>query len=108
MADAPKKGASIETTVELAGNYEDIAELLGTNESEYDQLEVLQEDFESVLSIVTRLGGATKSQIVEELPSDVSSTFDVDTVIYVLRVLELYGLVELDGNTWYPGSALAD
>lgn len=108
MSDDTESSEEIRTTVEIEGRYEQIADLLGSNESEYAQLGAVEDDMVSVLRIVTRTGGATKSRIAEELPSDVAADLDSDAVIHVLRVLELYDLVELDGNTWRPGPALAE
>lgn len=65
------------------------------------------EDMGEVMDIVTRTGGATKSRIATELPPGMAQDLDAERVIHVLRVLELYGLVRLDGNTWRPGPALS-
>jgi hypothetical protein len=97
---------TVETTVELTGEYEDIASILGNEEDSIAELDPLAADLEAILDIVGRTGGATKSHVVEELPSDVTADVDTDAVIHMLRVLELYDLVVLDGNTWRPGPAL--
>jgi hypothetical protein len=103
MADGDSESTSVRATVELTGDYEQIAEILGREHTRPGEMSSLVEDMTAVLEIVTRTGGATKSRIAEELPPGVSAELDADAVIHVLRVLELYGLVELDGNTWRPG-----
>lgn len=107
MPDEPESKESVEVTVELSGGYEQIAEIIGREGSEYEEIAVVADDLGAVLTIVTSTGGATKSRIAEELPPTVSTELDADAVIHVLRVLELYDLVTLDGNTWRPGAALA-
>jgi len=106
MSDDSETPDSVSATVELEGKYDEIAMILGRTPGAMDELEPLTDDMEAVLEIVGRTGGATKSRIAEELPGDVTADFDADTVIHVLRVLELYELVRLDGNTWRPGPAL--
>jgi len=106
MSDDSETPDSVSATVELVGEYEEIATILGRTPGAMDELDPVSDDMEAVLEIVGRTGGATKSRIAEELPGDVTADFDADTVIHVLRVLELYELVTLDGNTWRPGPAL--
>lgn len=105
MSDEEERDDSVSATVELVGKYEEIATILGKTTGSPDELNPVTNDMEIILEIVGRTGGATKSRIAEELPSDVIADFDADSVIHVLRVLELYGLVDLDGNTWRPGPA---
>ena len=107
MADEDETGDSVTATVELSGDYDEIAEILAVEGSDYPALSTVAEDMGAVLDIVTRTGGATKSRISEELSPDVTGELDVDSVIHVLRVLEVYELVRLDGNTWRPGPALS-
>lgn len=107
MPDEHKSNSFVKATVELSGGYEEIAEIIGSEGGEYAEIAGVADDMEAVLTIVTRTGGATKSRIAEELPPTVAAEFDADAVIHVLRVLELYDLVTLDGNTWRPGAALA-
>ena len=106
MSDDSETPDSVSATVELVGEYEEIATILGRSPGAMDELDPVTDDMEAVLEIVGRTGGATKSRIADELPGDVTADFDADTVIHVLRVLELYELVRLDGNTWRPGPAL--
>lgn len=107
MSEDVETDDSVSATVELTGKYDEIASILGKTAGAREDLAPVTADMEVVLEIVDRTGGATKSRIADELPADVTADFDPDTVIHVLRVLELYGLVELDGNTWRPGPALS-
>lgn len=106
MGDDDQTGDSVTATVELAGDYDEIAAILGREEEARQELHAVGEDLEAVLEIVQRTGGTTKSQLVDDLPAGVTADLDADSVIHVLRVLELYDLVTLDGNTWRPGPAL--
>lgn len=98
---------SVIATVELSGGYEKIAGILGQEREEYPRMSNIADDMGAVMDIVTRTGGATKSQLAADLPSGNARELDAESVIHVLRVLELYGLVRLDGNTWRPGPALS-
>lgn len=100
-------GRSVTTKVELSGKYDDIVDIMAGNELEYPQMSSTVADMAAVLDIVTRTGGATKSRIAAALPTGVATDLDAESVIHVLRVLELYDLVHLDGNTWRPGPALS-
>ncbi|PSP60468.1 hypothetical protein BRC73_02185 [Halobacteriales archaeon QH_7_66_37] len=106
MSEEETDGNAVSATVELTGEYEEIASILGERSESLAELDPVTGDMEAVLEIVDRTGGATKSRIAEELPSDVTADLDTDAVIHVLRVLELYDLVTLDGNTWRPGPTL--
>lgn len=97
----------VETRVELVGEYEDVAMILEGPSGSTQHLEPVVQDMSRVLDIVDRTGGATKSHIVDELPADVVADLDAEAVIHVLRTLELYDLVALDGNTWRPGPTLS-
>jgi hypothetical protein len=93
----------VSTTVELAGSYERIAEILGQTVDKRKEYEQITEDMAAVLEIVEHTGGATKSHIVDELPTRTNAALETESVIHLLRVLELYDFVYLDGNTWRPG-----
>lgn len=103
-----KESESVSATVELSGEYEEIVDIISTDESEHPKLTDITEDMGVVLDVITRTGGATKSQIPDEAPSNATVAFDGSSVIHVLRVLELYDLVHLDGNTWRSGPALSE
>lgn len=98
----------METTVELTGDFRDIAEILGDRHQRSEKLGPVVEDLVELLEIVRRTDGATKSQIAEEATGEVTADFDADSVIHALRLLALYDFVTLDGNTWRPGPALSD
>lgn len=108
MGDGDDDTSSVTTTVELSGTHDDVVDILGVDGTEYPELSVVTEDMAAVLDIVARTGGATKSRIADELPPGVTADLDAEAVIHVLRVLELYDLVRLDGNTWRPGPALPE
>jgi hypothetical protein len=97
----------VRATVELAGDYDEIAAILGGRAGPAADLDPVLSDLTTVLEIVQRTDGATKSRLAEELPNDLAVDLDADSVIHALRVLELYDLIELDGNTWQPGPALS-
>ena len=105
MSDTDETERSVTTTVELSGRYDDVVDILGVEETTYPELSVVTEDLAAVLAVVERTGGATKSQIAGE--ASTTADFDAEAVIHALRVLELYDLVRLDGNTWRPGSVLS-
>jgi len=105
MSDSDEPSDSVSTTVELSGTYDDVVDILGVEGTDYPELSVVTDDLAAVLDVVARTGGATKSRIAEESPTD--ADFDAEAVIHALRVLERHDLVTLDGNTWKPGSALS-
>lgn len=107
MSDDTDDADSVTATVELTGDYDQISTILAVDETAYPALSTVADDMGAVLDIVTRTGGATKSRIADELTGEVTAELDADTVIHVLRVLEVYQLVRLDGNTWRPGPALS-
>lgn len=93
----------VETTVELTGNYEQVSELLGNSGDSGGRFEPIVGDLETVLETLIEAEGATKSRLAEELPATMAADLDGESVIYVLRLLELYDMVTLDENTWRPG-----
>lgn len=105
MPEKTENEGSVTTTVELSGSYDDVVDILGVEGTEYPELSVVTDDLAAVLDVVVRTGGATKSGIAAE--SDANVDLDADAVIHAVRVLELYDLVQLDGNTWKPGPALS-
>lgn len=107
MEDENREVGDVDATIELTGSYERIAEIIGGSRVTGGELDAVVDDLEAVVEVVARTGGATKSGVAEELPSSVSADLDAESVIHVLRVLELYDVVVLDGNTWRPGPELA-
>jgi len=106
MPNDEEEFESVSAMVELSGKYEDIARILDVPERDYPRSMVVVDDMDIVIEIIARTGGATKSHIVDELPSNVTADLDSQNVVHVLRVLELYDLVQLDDNTWRPGPEL--
>ena len=96
---------NVSATVELSGSYEQIAELLGRSGDERRDFESIVADLNVVLDTVVKLDGATKGRLVDALPAT-AGDLDTESVIHVLRLLEQYDLVALDGNTWRPGQEL--
>lgn len=95
----------VEAKVELTGSYERIAEIISENGSEKREFTDIFEDFKAILATIDRLEGGTRSRIASELPESTSIDIDGENVIDILRVLELYGIVELDQYTWRRASA---
>lgn len=106
MTDGDNTTGTVQTTVELVGDYEEIAEILGKSGSNAVEVEPVASDLVAILEIVSQTDGATKSQIAEEATGNATADFDGESVIHALRLLSLYDLVTLDGNTWRPGPAL--
>lgn len=94
---------AVEATVELTGNYEQISELIGKSDEDGHEFGEIVGDMETVIETLIETEGATKSRLVEELPATMAADLDGESVIHVLRVLELYDMVTLDENTWRPG-----
>jgi hypothetical protein len=105
MSNEESDHNTVETTVKLTGRYENIAQIIGESANVESKTRPVADDLAVILDIVDRTGGATKSQIAEEASGDVTADIDGDSVIHALRLLALYDLVTLDGNTWRPGPA---
>lgn len=101
-----KNTQNIQTNVELAGNYEEIMEILEESGHKNEVFTSLLNDFEIILETIESIDGGTKSRIVTELPSNLSIDIEAEELVPILRVFENYELVTLDGNTWNPGSKL--
>lgn len=100
MASDNEKRNSVNINVELSGRYEDIADIMGFNSDKSGKYGYISDDFEEIVETIDRLGGGTRSGIAEELSSSTTVNIDGESIIDFLRVLEHYGLVELDQNTW--------
>jgi hypothetical protein len=94
---------AVQATVELTGNYQQISELIGDSGADDRGFQQVVGDLETVLETLIETEGATKSRLVEELPATMEADLDGESVIHVLRLLELYDMVTLDENTWRPG-----
>jgi hypothetical protein len=95
-------------TMELSGSYEDVVSKLRTETDSTEVYSPILEDMKAILRTVDRLDGGTRSAVAEALPDETTREFDAESVVDVLRVLERYGLVELEGNTWKPGPEFPD
>lgn len=95
--------ASVAVSMELTGDYEEVLAKLATSGSGREDLTVLTDDLTMILETVERIEGGTRSSIAEHLPDDMAVEYDAEGVVPVLQTLERYGLVALEGNTWYPG-----
>lgn len=98
-----ESGKSVTVSMELAGEYDDVMARLDTDPSAGHELAPLVDDVERVLETVERVGGGTRSTIAEAL-AGTTVEYDAEGVVPLLQVLERYGLVTLEGNTWYPGT----
>lgn len=94
---------SVEAKVELTGAYADVISVVGEGGFEYGGLGAVVDGMTAVLRAVEQTGGATKSALAAELPDGEATGLSGDEVGTILAALELYGLVELEGNTWTPG-----
>lgn len=92
----------IAVSVELTGDYDEVVSILGGNDAIMDGLIPVMEDLEDILEALARSGGGTRSVIAEETSVEISPT----EIASLFAFLESYDLVELDGNTWYPGPKL--
>jgi hypothetical protein len=97
------------TTVSMTieGEYGAVISKLRTGGDETDYLTGFVDDVGLLLETVEQTGGGTRSAIARSLPEESSLADDPDTVVNLLQVLERYDLVDLDGNTWMPGSRLS-
>ncbi|MHB9287077.1 hypothetical protein ACKVMT_08560 [Halobacteriales archaeon Cl-PHB] len=86
--------------MELSGKYDSIVDKLARYEGEREDLRPLTADFERLIDTIDALDGGTKSVILENLPAEMAVTYDSDSVVSALHVLQHYDLVTLDGNTW--------
>lgn len=100
MDDEPEKTKSVNVSMEISGRYEDVVSKLERADRMRPGLQNVFGDFEQLLDTVERIDGGTKSVIVDNLPDDMTETYDSEAVVNALQVLEGYGLVTLDGNTW--------
>lgn len=97
---------SIDVIVELAGKYDDIVPKLRPPTAEQERLAAVMADLSTLLDTILRLEGGTRSAIVNDLPDDINHEYEAEAVVTALQILENYGLVVLEGNTWKPGPEL--
>jgi hypothetical protein len=97
---------SIDITVEIAGEYDDVVEKLQPAAGERAALGPVLADLSLLVETVVHLDGGTRSAIADHLPAEMQHAYDADAVVDALQVLARYDLVDLEGNTWVPGPAL--
>ena len=100
MEEEIEKDGNVSVTMELTGEYDDVVSRIVIDEGSREELHTIVEDFSTLLDTIDVIGGGTKSVIVENLPADMATEYDADTVVSALQTLEQYGLVTLEGNTW--------
>ena len=98
--DGPESEDSVSVSMELTGKYDDVLSKL-TTDARADELVPLVDDLETILATVDQIGGGTRSVVADSLPEEMAVQYDPEDVVTALQVLERYGLVTLDGNTWY-------
>lgn len=96
----------VAVSMELSGEYDAVLSRLRVGEARRSDLGSFVDDLELLLETVVRMEGGTRSAIADQLPAETTLSFDAEAVVDVLRVLERYDLVVLEGNTWKPGPNL--
>jgi hypothetical protein len=97
---------TVSVSMEISGNYDEVMSKLATEDEGSTSLVSLLNDLEQLLDTVVRMDGGTRSAIAQQLPEDMTVSFDAQAVVDTLQVLERYDLVILEGNTWKPGPKL--
>ncbi|EMA15543.1 MULTISPECIES: hypothetical protein [Haloarcula] len=97
---------AVSVSMEISGNYDEVMSKLATEDEGSTSLVSLLDDLEQLLDTVVRMDGGTRSAIAQQLPKDMTVSFDAQAVVDTLQVLERYDLVVLEGNTWKPGPKL--
>jgi len=92
----------VRVSMELTGEFEDVVGQLKAANSEDPVLAPLIADIDAIIETVERINGGTRSVIAENLPPGMTVKYDPEGVVGILQILERYGLVSLEGNTWYP------
>lgn len=92
----------VSVSMEITGEYDEVLSKLSTDGTDGDELVPLTADLGTVLATVDRIGGGTRSAVADSLPEEMAVQYDPEGVVTALQLLERYGLVTLDGNTWYP------
>lgn len=94
--------------MELTGSYGQFMNKLHASTRRTGMVETMADDMDRLLKTVVAVDGGTKSVIADALPEEMATTYNADAVVEVLKVLQRYDLVELEGNTWNPGPALGE
>lgn len=106
MEEKPGQSDGVHVTMELTGEYEEVVTRLQMTESRSDLLEPMLSEIDALLDTLAEMNGGTRSAIAEQLPSEMAIVEDGKVVASVLNVLERFGLIDLEGNTWKPGPQL--
>lgn len=99
---------TVSVSLEITGGYDEVMERLQSSPKSVSSLKPLLADLEILLETIVQMDGGTRSAIAQELPDEMTVTFDAQAVVDTLQVLERYELVVLEGNTWKPGPKLHD
>lgn len=98
----------VEISMNISGEYDNVLSKLHSGVSKHDDIESVIDDFEILLETIVQMDGGTRSAIAQQLPTEMTVTFDAEAVVETLQVLERYELVALEGNTWKPGPKLQE
>ena len=101
--NAGERGDGVRVAMEISGDYDEVVAKLATDSTEGPDLDELLADVRAILETIERIDGGTRSAIARNLPAEMTADYDAEAVVMVLQVLEGYGIVTLEGNTWYPG-----
>ena len=96
----------VQVLMEISGGYDDVMTKLQASARGRGAIDRFVQDINVLLDTVVDLRGGTRSAIANELPAEMNLRYDAEMVVKTLQVLEGYGLVELEGNTWMPGETL--
>lgn len=99
-------GEGVSVSMEITGEYDDVISKLTTGTDRQDELVPLFADLEILVETIVQMDGGTRSAIAQRLPADMAVSFDAESLVDILHVLEWYDLVVLDEKTWKPGPEL--
>lgn len=100
--DNGSNGESVTVSMEIAGKYEDVMDRLDTDGARRTELATVTDDLAAIVETIEQTGGATRSNVADELSGRTAVEYGPEDVVPALQVLERYDVVALDGNTWKP------
>ncbi|PNW61840.1 UNVERIFIED_CONTAM: hypothetical protein BEN50_25640 [Euhalothece sp. KZN 001] len=106
MDEAYQPADDVQVLMEISGSYDDVMTKLQASARGRGAIDRFVQDINVLLDTVVDLRGGTRSAIADELPPEMNLRYDAEMVVKTLQVLEGYGLVQLEGNTWMPGETL--
>ncbi|MDR9411674.1 MAG: hypothetical protein RI544_03745 [Haloquadratum sp.] len=106
MDDEYEPMNDVQVLMEISGGYDDVMTKLHASARGRGAIDRFVQDINVLLDTVIDLRGGTRSAIANELPAEMNLRYDAEMVVKTLQVLEGYGLVQLEGNTWMPGETL--